>query len=209
MRYLTIGLLMLVAAGCQSEKSMTMQVAPSAQAVEPIDVGEAAPTARMESVAGGVVEMAEVYRQQPTVLVFYRGGWCPYCNRHLSDLAKVEDELRGMGFQVVAVSPDRSSQLRRTLDKQELSYTLLSDADAALAKAFGLAFKVDDATLSKYDEYGISLEKASGQDHHILPVPAVYLIDAEGVVRYAHWDPDYQQRLSGDEVVEAARRMGR
>ena len=206
----------LVAVGCQNNSthpSMTSTeyrpgVAESAEQVRPIGTGGTAPTApsaTMETVDGQSTTLVNVYKTKPTALVFYRGGWCPYCNAHLAELAKIDPKLREMGFQIVAVSPDRPSKLAKSIDKQDLTYTLLSDADAELTKAFGLAFKVDQPTLTKYRGYGIDLEAASGHDHHILPVPAVYLIDTEGRIRFAYWNADYKTRLSGEQLLSAAR----
>lgn len=163
----------------------------------------------MQTPDGQTVSMDTIYRRMPTVLVFYRGGWCPYCNTQLSDLAQIEGELRRMGFQIVAVSMDKPAELRSTLEKSELGYTLLSDADAQLTRAFGLPFRVDQPTIEKYTTYGIDLEAASGYDHHILPVPAIYLIDTAGMIHFAHWNPDYKARLSGQKVLEAAKQFDR
>lgn len=217
MRWFALSLLVLIA-GCQSHPGATDQaasadnplpVANSADQVQPLVVGQKAPQAAMQTPDGRTVMMDTIYYRTPTVLVFYRGGWCPYCNTQLSDLAQIEDELRQMEFQIVAVSMDKPAELRSTLDKSELGYTLLSDADAQLTRAFGLAFRVDEPTIEKYTTYGIDLEAASGHDHHILPVPAVYLIDTAGTIRFAHWNPDYKARLSGEKVLEAAKQVAR
>lgn len=209
-------ILLVVIAGCKSHPGATDQaasadnplpVANSAEQVQPLDVGHNAPSAVMQTPDGDTVKMDTLYRHMPTVLVFYRGGWCPYCNTQLDDLAQVENDLRQMGFQIVAISMDRPAELRSTLGKSELGYTLLSDADAQLTRAFGLAFRVDQPTIEKYTTYGIDLEAASGYDHHILPVPAVYLIDTARTIRFAHWNPDYKSRLSGEKLLEAARQF--
>jgi peroxiredoxin len=110
-----------------------------------------------------------------------------------------------MGYQVLAISPDRPAELAKTLDKQELAYELLSDSDVSLARAFGLIFHVDDPTVEKYRGFGIDLEQASGRDHHMLPVPAVYIVDQAGVIRFAHWNPDYKTRLAPEDLLKAAR----
>jgi peroxiredoxin len=217
MRWFALSLFVLIA-GCHSQPGAADQaasaddprpVASSAEQVQPLGVGQKAPQAAMQTPDGRTVMIDTIYRRMPTVLVFYRGGWCPYCNTQLSDLAQIEGELRRMGLQIVAVSMDKPAALRSTLDKSELGYTLLSDADAQLTRAFGLAFRVDQPTIEKYTTYGIDLEAASGHDHHILPVPAIYLIDAAGTIHFAHWNPDYKARLSGEKVLEAAKQFER
>ncbi len=216
----SLAVLMIAAAalaGCSADHSSTTAspspspswspgVAESADAVHPAPVGADAPTDVLRTVDGETFDLAAAYAASPTVLVFYRGGWCPYCNRHLADLARMESELNGMGVQLLAISPDHPGELRKTLTDKPLGYTLLSDSDMALSRAFGLAFRVDDATLTKYDEYGIDLEAAAGGlSHHLLPVPAVYVVDRRGVIRFAHWDANYRERLDGDAVLAAAR----
>lgn len=184
-------------------------VPDSAEAVRPLARGEAAPAAVLRQPDGQPVDLAVLYKSKPTVLIFYRGGWCPYCNAHLSEIATAEPELLSLGYQVVAVSPDRPEELARTLDKQHLSYRLLSDSDGVLGRAFGLMFRVDDATLERYSGFGIDLEQASGRGHHMLPVPAVYVVDMEGIIRFAHWDADYRTRLASEVLLREAREVVR
>jgi peroxiredoxin len=178
-----------------------------AEDVQPLEAGAEAPTARVQRMDGEAVEMAELYREKPTMLVFYRGGWCPYCSVQLGHLAEAEGELVAMGYQVLAVSPDRPEALREGVEKGEadLRYELLSDSGMELAQKFGVAFRVDDETVERYRGFGIDLAQAAGSDHHLLPVPAVYLIDTEGMIRYAHWDADYKERLEPEELLAAAR----
>jgi peroxiredoxin len=107
---------------------------------------------------------------------------------------------------VIAVSSDRPKKLRETLKEHGLSYTLLSDSRADGARAFGIAWKVPDDEVVLYRDYGIDLEEASGEDHHILPVPSVFLIDREGVIRFRYFNPDYKVRIDNDRLLEAARR---
>lgn len=177
------------------------------EGVSPLGEGQRAPTAVLRDAQGRLVNAGGLYPQGPTMLIFYRGGWCPYCTQHLAELASIESDIEAMGIQIVAVSPDRPEKLREAADEAQLGYRLLSDSDAHLARAFGVAFRVDDETIAMYDEFGIDLEESSGRPHGILPVPAVYLIDTGGVIRFAHWDPDYRQRISGDGVLAAAREM--
>lgn len=177
--------------------------------VQPLRAGQKAPAAILRRPDGQKADVAALYGRKPTVLIFYRGGWCPYCNKHLAQIATAEPKLLRMGYQVLALSPDRPKELAKTLGKQRLGYQLLSDSDVVLARAFGLVFRVDDPTLKKYRGYGIDLEKASGRDHHLLPVPAVYIVDKTGTIRFAHWDADYKKRLAPEDLLNAARKARR
>ena len=202
---------LLVLAGCtgKAERSATQADAPPvpqrAEDVQPRDVGEPAPTAVLRSAGDQPVDLAERYRDRPTMLLFYRGGWCPYCNQQLGQLGEADEAITGMGIQIIAISPDRPAKLRENPIEGEQSYQLLSDSGMTLTRAFGLAFRVDDETLEQYDEFGIDLADAAGEAHHLLPVPAVYLIDRDGVIRFAHWDADYSERLTADVLIDAAR----
>lgn len=202
---------MLALAGCATDQTSTNQTAVNEQAstINPREAGDRAPSATLRTPSGDPFDIADSFRQQPTALVFYRGGWCPYCNTHLAELAQIEPTLREMGFQMLAVSPDRPEELRESIDEQGLDYQLLSDQDMTLARSFGIAFQVDEQTRKAYDGYGIDLAAASGRSHYELPVPAVYLIDRNGMIRFVHWDEDYKQRLSGDALLDAAAEMQR
>ncbi len=171
----------------------------------PLAVGDAVPAVFLETAGGETFDLQEASRRQPLVLIFYRGGWCPYCNAHLSRLREIEEPLRNLGFRLLAISPDRPDKLKETAEKHHLAYTLLSDSSMHAARAFGLAFAVDEDTLAKYGEYGIDLEAASGEQHHMLPVPAVFVVGTDGIVRFAHADPDYKVRLDPDQILAAAR----
>lgn len=172
------------------------ELAASPEAIRLPPAGVAAPDAALESVAGQATRLSTVLDGRPALLVFYRGGWCPYCSLQLAELRHLVPDLAAAGIQLVAVSPDSPESLRRSLDATPLEYTLVSDSRAELTRAFGIGFRVDADTRAKYREYGIDLEQASGgQTHHILPVPAVFLIDAQGRIQFAYANPDYRTRV--------------
>jgi len=217
---LTTAVFAMLIAGCQSQShsmkpdasttSNTLN-APSipqrAEDAEALKAGDRAPGGEVRTAEGRSVDLSDLYHDKPSVLIFYRGGWCPYCTDHMKEVAAAEPKLVDMGYQVLAISPDSPDALKQSLDQQAFTYQLLSDSDMSVTRAFGLAFQVDDPTIQKYQGFGIDLEKASGYDHHLLPVPAVYIVDTAGTIRFAHWDPDYKQRLSSDKLLEAAGRV--
>src|SRR5688572_14825020 len=89
------------------------------------------------------VKLPDMYSSATTVVIFYRGGWCPYCNKHLSSLVKVEKDIAAAGAQIIAISPDTPEYLSQTAAKAGAHYQLLSDSAADAIKAYGLAFKVE------------------------------------------------------------------
>lgn len=180
-------------------------VASSAETTKPLKAGVKAPNPGLHNLEGKKTDLTTVVGEKPTVLIFYRGGWCPYCNRHLAELGKIEGDLMEMGYQMVAVSPDTPAELNKSTEKGELKYKLFSDSSAQAAKQFGIAFKVEESLVTKYkNDYKIDLEAASGQKHHILPVPSVFIIK-KGMIVYSYSNPDYRVRLKGDEVLAAAK----
>jgi peroxiredoxin len=171
----------------------------------PLKVGDRVPDVTLRTEKDTTVRLRELVSEKPTVLIFYRGGWCPFCTRHLQDLAGIEEPLRKQGAQLLAISMDQPGKLKQTPDREKLGCRLLSDSDAEAAKAFGIAFRVEDSLVQKYkDSYNIDLEAASGRKHHILPHPAVFVTDTNGVIRFAHVNPDYRVRLSPAKILEAA-----
>lgn len=181
--------------------SLAGQAAPEVNHLMP---GQPVPPAIVQTDHGKEISLREAIAGKPTVLIFYRGGWCPFCTRHLAALAEVEPGLTAAGFQLLAISPDRPEKLRAKPTHEKLPYTLLSDSEMNAAKAFGVAFKAPDELVAKYkDSYKIDLEGDSGQTHHLLPHPAVFIVDRGGVIRFAHVNPDYKVRLTAEEIMQA------
>jgi len=169
----------------------------------PLKVGDTIPNVTLRTEDDKEVKLLTLVTEKPTVLIFYRGGWCPFCTRHLKDLAGIEKDLEAAGAQLLAISMDKPDKLKETPGRDKLGYKLLSDSDAVAIKAFGLAFKVDDKTVDKYKGYGINLDAASGKDHHLLPHPAVYVVDRNGKISFAHFNADYKVRLEPRKILEA------
>lgn len=190
-----------------SGQPMQFGIADSPEKIKPISAGTELPGATLVQPDGKPVEVSAMVKGQPTVVIVYRGGWCPYCNKHLSDVGRVEPELVKMGFKVVAVSPDTPDALQPTVQNDKLDYQLLSDRDMVFIRKLGLAFYLDPATLAKYEQYQIPLVTPPGATGPVLPVPAVVIVDSQGVVRYVHSDPDYKTRLDGDVLVAEAKKI--
>lgn len=123
----------------------------------------------------------------------------------MGQLRKIHGELTGLGYQVVAVSPDRPEHVAQVLSKSDIEYTLLSDPQMKVAQAYGVAFKMEDDAYEGLKGFGVDLEERSGQQHRLLPVPAVFVIDRDGVIRFSYVNPNYKVRIEPDVLLAAAR----
>ena len=177
----------------------------SAEDVQPLLVGMQAPVFTVRDVNNDIFRYEPAKQVKPVVLTFFRGGWCPYCNLHLSELRLAEEQLMDMGFDIWFISIDKPELLLESLDDPGIGYTIYSDSSLSATRAFGLAFRVDDELNEKYLGYGIDLERASGEDHHVLPAPATYIIGVDGVINFAYINPDYKVRLHPDVLLAAAK----
>lgn len=180
-----------------------LKVAASAAEIAPLKPGAIVPEATVLDLKGEPVELQKHLAGRNTLVIFYRGGWCPYCNTHLAELAGMRDELEAKGIEIVALSPDSPEHLAEAVGKREYGFTLLSDKRSQAASGFGVAFSVDDATDARLKGYGIDLTERSGEQQRILPVPAVFLIDSSLSILFTHTNPDYTKRLSADALREA------
>jgi peroxiredoxin len=200
-RWLVPAVLSLFASGAVA---LADDVPDDPSRVVPLSVGTAMPTVIVRNADGSERRLGPGPLEHPTILIFYRGGWCPYCNRHLGALKKVEPDLLKLGYELLFLSADRHEILYSSLKEPDIHYTLLSDAAMNAARAYHVAYRLDATTLAKYGEYGVDLEAASGQQHHELPVPAVFIIDRSGTIRFVYANPDYTTRISPQALLAAA-----
>lgn len=166
------------------------QVADKAENVAPLLIGEQIPDATLLNTKGEKVQLATLLVQKPTVLIFYRGGWCPFCNVHLAEISKIEKDILQAGYQIIAISPDDYQNLQNTAETGKLSYQLLSDAKGELLQAVGIAFRAPD----KAKEFIAS--KTKGKVTEILPVPSLMIVDKNRTILFEHISPNYKQRIS-------------
>lgn len=182
------------------------QVPMSGDQVCPIKVGQKIPASVLKTVDGKSFDLNNSIQSKPAVVIFYRGGWCPYCNTHLGQLKEIQQKLLDLGYQIIAISPDRPAKLKVTHDKYTAKYTLLSDHKMTVASSFGLAFKMRDDLVKMYkDKYKIDLEGDSGETHHLLPVPAAFVVGTDGVIKFSYVNPNYKVRIDPGVLLAAAK----
>lgn len=157
-------------------------------------VGSKAPAFTGKTPFGKTVKLTKLLKKGPVVLLFYRGQWCPYCNRQLKALQDSMQLLTDKGAHVLAVTPETAENVGKTVGKTGAAFPIISDVGLTIMKAYDVAFEVDSKTVEKYKGYGIDFKVANGSNGAMLPVPAVYIIGKDGLIKYRFFDKDYTKR---------------
>ena len=167
-----------------------------------LSIGEKAPGFTAKDNQGNTISLASLLKKGEVVLLFYRGQWCPYCNKQLSNL---NDSLTGIstkGATLLAVTPETMENVTKTIGKTKASFPIISDNELAIMKIYQVAFQVDQPTQDRYKNYGIDFMVANGSNGANLPVPATYVIGKDGKIKYVFFNPDYRQRPSVKDIIE-------
>ena len=191
-------LISLLFIGCSNEIS----IPTLAEDISPILIGETLPNAYFHNAEGKSVQLKAVLEEKPTVLVFYRGGWCPYCNVQLSGLVDIEEEVLELGYQIVAISPDDFKNLQATIENNDTKYKLLSDPNGEFIQQIGIAFK----TSSSLKEY-ITGKGQKGETSSVMPAPTVMIVDKKGVIKFEYINPNYKERISGEMLLSVLKTL--
>jgi len=177
----------------------------SAEDVTPILNGTTVPKATVKTADGSTVSLQALLMQKPSVVVFYRGGWCPYCSRQLAELKDIEEELVAEGYQIIAISPESVAKLQSQKLETEFAAQLISDDKLEAIKAFGIGFYVPNDTRALYkDRMNIELT-ADADDRAVLPAPAIFITNTQGQVVFSYVNPNFRVRPSAALVLSAAK----
>lgn len=168
---------------------------------EGLFINSKAPEIKGTDQSGVPVNLKELRKKGPVVVVFYRGNWCPYCNRELKRFQDSLNLITERGAQIIAVTPEGTEGISKTVEKTGAVFPILSDADMKIAKSYAVAYDVDERTVGRYKNAGIDLLALNGQKQAQLPVPAVYVINKEGSIAYRYFDADYRKRVWVKEIL--------
>lgn len=181
--------------------SVSAQISEKAEDISPLLIGETIPEAVLKAPDASDHSILNILSEKPTVLLFYRGGWCPYCNAHLAEIQDAESEIIKLGYQIIAISPDSPENLQLTDEKHKLNYSLYSDGDGNLSKAMGIAFKAPERNLIRL------LEKSDGLNKGSLPVPSVFVADTKGKIAFEYINQDYKTRLNASLLLAVLKNL--
>ncbi|HSN21555.1 MAG TPA: peroxiredoxin-like family protein [Usitatibacter sp.] len=177
-------------------------------AVQRVPRAGPAPGFELQDANGATVRLADLLAHGPVVLSFYRGVWCPYCNLDIQELELNAGAIRAAGGTLVAITPQTPVNSRKSIAQHKLSYPILSDPGNAVAEKYGLRYRLPDTLIDLYRKLGVDLSAFNGDSSWTLPIPARFVIDTAGEIRYAEADPDYTRRPEPSEllpVLEALR----
>ena len=171
-----------------------------------LKVGDRAPDFELPGATGKTVRLSELLARGPVVVTWYRGGWCPYCNIALRGFHKKLPEIRAAGASLVAISPETPDNSMSTAEKNHLDFEVLSDRGNKVAHAYGVAYKLPRVVAEQF-KGRLDLAKYNGSDSGDLPLGATYVIDRQGVIRYAFIDADYRKRAEPSDVLAALHQL--
>ena len=172
----------------------TAELEYNAAASHALQPGDIAPDFILPNVDGRSVRLYTELDRGPVVLVFYRGGWCPYCNLELRAYQKHLPEIEALGAKLVAVSPETPDNTLSTSEKNDLSFPVLCDSNGRLSDALGIRFELSPAIRALYQKFGHDLAERNDDDKWALPMPATFVVAKGGVIAHASVDPDYRTR---------------
>ena len=174
-----------------------------------LKAGDMAPDFLLPDATGRNISLFETLKQSPVILVFYRGGWCPYCNLELRAYQRLLPEIRKAGAQLIAISPQTPDASLSTQEKNALAYPVLSDTVNATAKAFGILFDMPAYLSELYANFGNDLTKINDAGTWALPVPATYVIGQDGKILKAFVETNYRVRMEPQSALDAIITDGR
>lgn len=171
-----------------------------------VNVGDRAPDFTLPDAYGDTVVLSDLLMEGPVVISWYRGGWCPYCNLELLALRRALPEIEQTGAMLVAISPEVPDSAMSTVDRDSLDFLVLSDLGNETARDYGIVFKLPPSVKELY-ESNIDLPAYNKDESWELPLAATYVIDTDGIVRYAFLDVDYTRRAEPQVIIDELKKL--
>lgn len=169
---------------------------------EGLFINSKAPDFKAKDQNGADINLKDIRKKGPVVLIFYRGNWCPYCNKELTRLQDSLYLITEKGAQVIAITPEATEGINKTIEKTKAAFPIVHDEEMKIAKGYKVGYEVDERTAGRYKSFGTDLLSINQQRKNAwLPVPAVYIINKEGSVTYRYFNEDYKKRPSIKDIL--------
>lgn len=178
------------------------------QGANALKVGQKAIDFELPNQEGESVSLKKLLSQGPVVVTFYRGDWCPYCNLQLRALQARLEEIQALGATLVAISPQVPDGSLTKSEISEMNFTVLSDQNAKVASQYGVAWEVPEFLLDHMRvDRNLDLEKINNGNSSVLPIPATFIIGADGIITWNYVNVDYRTRSEPEEIIEALKKL--
>ena len=206
---LIFAVVVLFAAVMSSQAQLREIVTVEAAAKTAANVGAKLPEFSLKDSTGSTVTSKKLLESGNLVLVFYRGSWCPFCNKYLHTLQTRLADIKAAGGTLVAISVENPDASMAIAKKNELNFTVLSDPNLDTARKLGIVYQLPPETNEKYIGYGIDLAKQNSMEKPELPLAATYIINKKGIITYAFIETDYKKRAEPDVIIENLKKVGK
>jgi peroxiredoxin len=170
-------------------------------------VGDTLPDFALPDTTGRIVTSDELLAKGPLALTFVRGTWCPYCSIALQALEEARPAIEAMGAELIVVSPMRAGELAQAAGERGLGVALLCDLDGRYARLCGVHYEMSESHAALYERFGLDLDRLNAGAGWALPIPASYVVDRSGVIRFTFGDADWAKRAEPADIVDAVRRI--
>ena len=179
-----------------------------------LKIGDQAPNFSLKNYNGEEKTLGDYLKEGPLVLTFYRGLWCPYCNLQLASYNERLEDIKAAGGNLVAISSSGKEGLD-ALNESEMpeeakatvisdpDFDVLHDAGTQLGAAFGLTFELPDSHKHLLEMMQLDVEKANGSNSYVFSDPATYIIDTDGLIKWAFVPNNYRKRAEADDIINA------
>ncbi len=170
--------------------------------------GSQAPSFAAKDQYGKLVESEKLLKKGTLVLLFYRGYWCPNCNRQMSYVADSMKMITDLGASVVAITPEKGAYFEKTKKETNALFSFIYDENHKIMDAYQVTWQMGKTKSFFYKFAGISLKKSSGNKDRALPVPATYIIDKSGKIIGGYFNEDHTQRMAVRQILEVLKESG-
>jgi peroxiredoxin len=184
-------------------QAVIRQLTRAESANQALKVGDTMPPFVLPNAEGRLVVSDQLLGRGALVITFFRGNWCPYCQLTLRALETALARIHAAGGRLVALTPDTGTHLAKTKHQFNLAYEILSDVDGAVGLQFGVLFRTPEAYRELLAGLGVDLAESHGNDSWFIPMPASFVVDHKGIVRYAFVNADFTLRADPEEIIKA------
>jgi len=176
---------------------------PLIVAQEGIQLNEKAPLFEAKDQMDQTISLEKELEKGKVVILFYRGQWCPYCNRYMSALQDSLHLITQKGAKIIAITPEKNEEINKTIEKTNVSFSVIYDEGHKIMDAYDVTFTMSKTKHILYQTYGININEASGNKDLALPVPATFIISKQGIVINRHFNEDYKLRMSVKDILQS------